>query len=247
MQRVASRSRDTRDDVTEGSSSVASKASPNVLTYEPPRGPLSFKHKVRLTFEEPLFSVWAHRVSTFLFLVIIFSTICFILESEVCNDRDCSSGQFSFEPWADFFYWAEWFSAMVFAVEYFIRLWACGDGARKRFWFVFDWGNIVDLIAFLVSAASAQTLRCADGALTSPAHTPRAPSLAAVLHHRLHGEPRIQDARHRQQLCIRHRLRARHSAPASFPTSQGGPLLARHQDFCWGAQGVCVCGARRVV
>ena len=195
--------------------------------YTPPKGPLSFKHKLKLTLEEPLHSVWARRLSTFLFFVIIFSTVCFILESEVCKDRGCSSGFMPHEPYADIFYFAEWFSAVVFAVEYVSRLYACGDGWHARYVFVSDWGNLVDLVAFLVCAARLEPNEC--GRRSYAAH---APAPVAVLRQRLVGDAQVQATERRRQPGVRlHRLRACHPVAPRVPSPQGRPLLSWDQNL----------------
>jgi len=99
--------------------------------------------------EDPAYSEVAKWVSIVMMVVILVSTVCFILESEVCTEREgCNIGFLPFEPYAMIFYVAEWISVVLFTIEYNVRFVCCGDGIKPRLKFLFNLANMIDLVAW---------------------------------------------------------------------------------------------------
>uniref|UniRef100_A0A7S4B011 EF-hand domain-containing protein n=2 Tax=Chrysotila carterae TaxID=13221 RepID=A0A7S4B011_CHRCT len=98
--------------------------------------------------EDPAYSRLAKVISVILMTVILVSTVCFVLESEV---QTCSphggpcAGFLEFEPWAKFFYVVEWISVIIFTLEYCVRIGTC----PSRYRFLTSALNFVDLVAWL--------------------------------------------------------------------------------------------------
>lgn len=100
--------------------------------------------------EDPSYSTTAKIIALVMMIIIIISTLCFILESEVCQADTCSgtTGSLEFEPWAMIFYVIEWISVVIFTIDYVVRLSTC----PKPLIFLFGSDgvmNLVDLVAFL--------------------------------------------------------------------------------------------------
>ena len=154
--RTFSRWRRGSDDDVEGleeqSSATALTEATRGRRYVPKEH--SFKFKLNATLEDPAYSTLAHRISLFMMLIIVTSTIAFVLESEICTEyateshRTCDTGVLDFEPWAWIFYVVEWISSVIFAVEYSLRLYSSGDGLAPRRRFFFDPLNLIDFVAF---------------------------------------------------------------------------------------------------
>jgi len=109
--------------------------------------PLSLKEKINATMEDPGYSQLAKSISISMMAVIVFSTACFILESEVCQEASCNNttGILEFDPAAFFFYYAEWISVLVFTIDYILRITTCPAPIS----FFFGIMNLIDLVAFL--------------------------------------------------------------------------------------------------
>jgi len=113
----------------------------------------SLREHISITMEDPEDSRVAKAISIFMMLVILISTVCFILESEVCDGLAPScdpptTGFLAWDPWSYIFYYAEWVSVLIFTGDYMIRISTCGGG--KEIW-AFFWSvmNLIDLVAWL--------------------------------------------------------------------------------------------------
>jgi len=109
----------------------------------------TLREKIYATMEDPGYSSFAKFIAIFMMVVIVVSTICFILESEVCQSESCNdpgvTGFLEFDPAAKVFYVIEWISVVIFTIDYNIRLFTC----PKLIPFVFGVMNLVDLVAWL--------------------------------------------------------------------------------------------------
>ena len=101
------------------------------------------------TVDDPSFSPLAQNISVWMMLIIFISTVCFVLESEVCTTAECINGFLPFNPAAEVFYWIEWVTIIFFTGEYLVRLATCGDGVCSRLRFIARISNLIDLCAWL--------------------------------------------------------------------------------------------------
>jgi len=110
--------------------------------------PHNLKKRLFFLLEHPESSWRGQLVGTSLMLIILVSTVAFVLESEVCDSPDCS-GFLPFEPWSMIFYIIELVCVVIFTIEYCLRFWSCGDDWAERWQFACKPLNFIDLIAWL--------------------------------------------------------------------------------------------------
>ena len=93
---------------------------------------MTFREIVYTTMDDPDFSGLGKFWSLFMMVIILFSTLAFILESEVCQSTTCVStaGILPFEA-SMFFYVSEWVCVVIFTVDYVLRL-TCAPRAAQR-------------------------------------------------------------------------------------------------------------------
>jgi len=117
------------------------------LADEGPKEPSTTREKIYATMEDPGYSSVAKYISIFMMFIIVLSTVCFILESEVCQAESCreTTGFLEFDPAAYFFYYAEWISVLIFTIDYVTRITTCPHPTG----FFFNFMNLIDLVAFL--------------------------------------------------------------------------------------------------
>ncbi len=96
------------------------------------RKSMTFREIVYTTMDDPDFSGLGKFWSLFMMVIILFSTLAFILESEVCQSTTCVStaGILPFEA-SMFFYVSEWVCVVIFTVDYVQRL-TCAPRAAQR-------------------------------------------------------------------------------------------------------------------
>ena len=104
-----------------------------------PKPQLSIRKKMYLTLEKPSYSPLAKLISISMMLLILLSTVSFIMEGEV------TVGNLPHDPWFYIFDIINTVSIFVFAVEYLLRILLC----YRRVSFFFNLMNLVDLAAFL--------------------------------------------------------------------------------------------------
>ena len=104
-----------------------------------PKPQLSIRKKMYLTLEKPSYSPLAKLISISMMLLILLSTVSFIMEGEV------TVGSLPHDPWFYIFDTINTVSIFVFAVEYLLRILLCD----RRVSFFFNLMNLVDLAAFL--------------------------------------------------------------------------------------------------
>ena len=104
-----------------------------------PKPQLSLRKKMYLTLEKPSYSPLAKLISISMMLLILLSTVSFIMEGEV------TVGNLPHDPWFYIFDWINTISIFVFAVEYLLRIVLC----YRRVAFLLNLMNAVDLAAFL--------------------------------------------------------------------------------------------------
>ena len=121
--------------------SRAAAAAPAASTVETsaPKPQLSIRKKMYLTLEKPSYSPLGKLISISMMLLILLSTVSFIMEGEV------TVGNLPHDPWFYIFDWINTISIFVFAVEYLLRILLC----YRRVSFFFNLMNAVDLAAFL--------------------------------------------------------------------------------------------------
>ena len=79
--------------------SFGSRASSRMSARVPVhRKPLTPKQRLFHTLEDPGYSFLAKCISIFMIILILASTIAFVMESEVCTDDPCTLGFIAFEP-----------------------------------------------------------------------------------------------------------------------------------------------------
>ena len=93
---------------------------------------MTLRQIVYTTMDDPDFSGLGKFWSLFMMVIILFSTLAFILESEVCQSTTCVStaGILPFEA-SMFFYVSEWVCVVIFTVDYVLRL-TCAPRAARR-------------------------------------------------------------------------------------------------------------------
>ena len=97
------------------------------------RKSMTFRQIVYTTMDDPDFSGLGKFWSLAMMVIILFSTLAFILESEVCQSTTCVStaGILPFEA-SMFFYVSEWVCVVIFTVDYVLRLTCAPRSARRR-------------------------------------------------------------------------------------------------------------------
>ena len=96
------------------------------------RKSMTLREIVYTTMDDPDFSGLGKFWSLAMMVIILFSTLAFILESEVCQSTTCVStaGILPFEA-SMFFYVSEWVCVVIFTVDYVLRL-TCAPRAAQR-------------------------------------------------------------------------------------------------------------------
>jgi hypothetical protein len=112
------------------------------------RKSMTLRQIVYTTMDDPDFSGLGKFWSLAMMVIILFSTLAFILESEVCQSTTCVStaGILPFEA-SMFFYVSEWVCVVIFTVDYVLRL-TCVGGPMRTLKFIINPMNVVDLVAF---------------------------------------------------------------------------------------------------
>ena len=113
----------------------------------------TLREHIAITMEDPEDSKLAKGISVFMMFVILISTICFILESEVCDGmaESCqtpTTGFLPWDPWSYIFYYMEWISVLIFTADYCTRFACCG-GPKEMWSFFWNIMNMIDLVAWL--------------------------------------------------------------------------------------------------
>jgi len=113
----------------------------------------TLRENIAITMEDPEDSKLAKGISVFMMFVILISTICFILESEVCDGmaESCqtpTTGFLPWDPWSYIFYYMEWISVLIFTADYCTRFACCG-GPKEMWSFFWNIMNLIDLVAWL--------------------------------------------------------------------------------------------------
>ena len=113
----------------------------------------TLREHIAVTMEDPEDSKLAKGISVFMMFVILISTICFILESEVCDGmaESCqtpTTGFLPWDPWSYIFYYMEWISVLIFTADYCTRFACCG-GPKEMWSFFWNIMNMIDLVAWL--------------------------------------------------------------------------------------------------
>ncbi len=103
--------------------------------------PMSLRRHIYATLEDPSYSELAKWTSVFMMVIILLSTVCFVLESEAENP----DGIIDEYPATWVFYYVEWVSVVLFTLEYCVRLVCCAKPLR----FIIGVQNMIDLAAWL--------------------------------------------------------------------------------------------------
>ena len=103
-----------------------------------PKPQLSIRKKMYLTLEKPSYSPLAKLISISMMLLILLSTVSFIMEGEV------TVGSLPHDPWF-YIFDINTVSIFVFNIQYLLRILLCD----RRVSFFFNLMNLVDLAAFL--------------------------------------------------------------------------------------------------